>query len=675
MPTPVGVFAFINSGIRMENRTARRQHRAQPRQGPESTRKHFHFVFLISLAGILFSSTASRAQISPGALSKAHTSLSGPAQCGQCHGIGIGTAKLKCLDCHTDIRERIAQGRGMHAQWVVKNSTGKACISCHSEHNGVDFDLIHWEPSLKDFDHSKTGYALEGGHARLECKQCHTTDHIPTAERLSIVVKDLNRTFLGLSRDCLTCHVDEHRGQLSKDCLTCHTFTDWKTAPKFNHAKAKYPLTGAHERVACQKCHIQVAGPKPYEKYVGIPFSACVSCHTDPHKGAFPNTCQTCHNTASWKQVRMEGNFDHSKTKFPLLGKHEAVGCEKCHVRGDFKAPVAFAKCADCHAPDPHRGQFSKRAAGGECAECHNVNGWKPSLFTVAMHADTKYPLAGKHSSVACEKCHISKGADTVYKISQTNCAACHTDVHKGQFAGPPHKNRCEDCHTVQTFHSVRFTPAAHDKTRFPLTGAHPAVPCVECHKPDLTVFPAGPVKYRFEDRTCTGCHTDPHKGQFAERMARRRANGSPFGCEACHNLSNWKEMVGFDHSTTSFPLVGAHRAVHCSGCHLPANLRTTLRDVDFKAAPKQCNGCHEDAHGRQFSKGAQSPDCATCHNNLKWRPSLFDHEKRSTFSLKGAHQQVPCEQCHKLFRDVEGKQVLFYKPTPRECKACHDSL
>jgi hypothetical protein len=596
-------------------------------------------------------------------------------QCAECHGIAVGAAKLKCLECHTDIRERIAANRGLHAQVVVKNPTGKACVPCHSEHNGQDFNLIHWEPSLKDFDHTKTGYVLEGGHARVDCKQCHTAEHIPAADHRNIVVKDLNRTFLGLSRECLSCHLDEHHGQLSKDCLACHNVSDWKSVPKFNHAKTKYPLTGAHERLACQKCHTQVAGPKPYVKYAGIAFSTCHACHTDPHKGAFPNTCQSCHNTSTWKQVRMEGKFDHAKTNFPLLGKHEALVCEKCHLQGDFKAPVKHAKCADCHSPDPHKGQFIKRPKGGECEECHDVNGWKPSLFTVAMHTATKYPLEGKHAPVPCAKCHLPKGVDTLFKITETSCASCHADVHKGQFAGPPHRNRCEDCHRVQTFHSVRFTPANHDKTRFPLLGAHAAVPCVECHKPDATTFPPGPVKYRFEDRTCAGCHQDPHKGQFAERMAKRRANGGPLGCEACHTLNTWKEITGFDHSTTSFLLVGAHRGVACSGCHLPANLRTTLRDVDFKAAPHQCSGCHEDAHGGQFARGKEPPGCETCHNNFKWRPSLFDHEKGSTFSLRGAHQEVPCDQCHELIREVEGKRVLFYKPTPRECAACHGTL
>jgi hypothetical protein len=621
---------------------------------------------------LLCCAATGRAQISPGALSRAHSSISGATQCAQCHGVGVGAAKLKCLDCHTEIRERIAAGRGYHARILPKEATGKDCVPCHSEHNGAEFQLMRWDPSLQQFDHSKTGYPLEGKHAGLDCKKCHTAERISAAERRALANKDLNRTYLGLSRDCVSCHTDEHHGQLSKDCQKCHTVSGWKPASKFNHGTAKYALTGAHERVACQKCHTSVAAEKPYVKYTGIAFQNCMPCHADPHKGAFQNTCQTCHTTATWKQVRAQGNFDHSKTRYPLLGRHLTVACEKCHRGADFQKTLPFANCADCHAPDPHRGQFQGRKLGGECGECHDVNGYKPSLFTVAMHAATNYPLEGQHEKVACGKCHLPKAAETLFKITATQCAACHADVHKGQFAGPPHNNRCEGCHTVQTFHSVKFTLAQHNETRFPLTGAHAAVPCNDCHKTETSSGGVRLIKYRFEDRTCTACHQDPHQGQFAERMAKKRADGSGAGCEACHNLANWHEISGFDHSTTAFPLLGAHRAASCSACHHPPNLQTSMRNVQFKGAPTKCEDCHEDPHAGQFEKGKMVTSCGTCHNEARWRPSVFDHERQTTFSLAGAHQDVPCADCHKGARQVNGRRVVFYKPTPKECNACH---
>ena len=94
--------------------------------------------------------------------------------------------------------------------------------------------------------------------------------------------------------------------------------------------------------------------------------------------------------------------------------------------------------------------------------------------------------------------------------------------------------------------------------------------------------------------------------------------------------------------------------------------------NVDFHAAPKQCEECHADIHGAQFARAGSVTGCADCHNSARWKPSLFDHEKRTTFPLQGAHRNVGCAECHKLTHVINGKAVLFYKPTPKECVACH---
>ncbi len=614
-----------------------------------------------------------RAQISPGPLAKAHQSLSGSTNCTKCHDLGRhGAEQLKCLECHTEIRDRIAQRRGMHAIWVGAGGTSKECARCHSDHNGADFPLIHWEPSREALDHTKTGFALTGKHAGLKCEQCHNPQNISEAARNGIQVKDLKRTYLGLSSACASCHVDEHRGQVGKDCARCHTVEAWKPASLFSHANAKYKLTGAHEKTACAKCHTTVTDAKPYVKYTGIPFSKCTACHTDPHKGSFAGTCESCHNTTKWLQIAQLQNFDHSKTKYPLLGKHQTVECSGCHTHGDFKTPVPFAQCMDCHK-EAHKGQFRERN-GGECAACHTVNGFKPSTFTVKDHTATKYPLEGKHAAVVCDKCHLPKGPkgeDTIFKITQTQCKDCHEDVHKGQFANAPWLNRCESCHDVQGFPAAHFALTRHKETRFPLTGAHSAVLCADCHKP-MVAGTQQPLKYHFEDVSCTACHIDPHKGEFQERMRAKGKDGAVVGCTACHTTARWKELNQFDHSKTAFPLQGAHRSVGCADCHIPAAMETSMKNVDFRAASKQCSGCHADVHGGQFATRKDATDCSSCHNLMKWKPAEFDHDKRTPFSLEGAHRNVPCDGCHKLIREVNGKAIVIYKPTPRECKACH---
>ena len=621
-----------------------------------------------ALAVLLLAACAG-AQISPGPLSRAHASLNGPSNCTRCHKLGGGEATFRCLDCHGEIASRLAARKGLHATYNLKPGSSQECARCHSDHNGEDFPLIKWNP--KAFDHKQTGYALEGKHAAVECSRCHTATHIDAQEKLTIKTSNLNRSFLGLSQTCASCHEDKHKGRLGTDCLQCHNFNDWKTVDvkKFDHSKTRYPLTGLHSDVSCQKCH--TPGPDNQPRYTGIPFGKCSDCHTDPHHGSFMQGCQTCHNTSGWKRVyaaAVSQNFDHSRTKYPLQGKHTNVECAQCHAGGDFKKPLAFAKCMDCHK-DAHMGQFAKRADGGECASCHSVEGFKPATFGLKEHAATAYPLQAKHAEVKCEQCHIPKGRETLFKISFQRCTDCHSDKHDAQFAAAPYFNGCEKCHTLEGYRPSTFTLARHKESQFPLTGGHLATPCGDCHKQSAELKPVPTAVYRWTNLSCTSCHEDPHQGQFRERMlkvANRRS-----GCEACHSTNSWRELAGFDHSQTDFPLLGAHKATACIDCHKPPNLETRLLHVNFKSAPNKCEDCHEDPHGKQFAK-AGITTCIDCHNSAKWKPALFDHDKLTRFPLQGVHRNVRCEACHKEVRMVDTKNILFYKPTPTECAACH---
>jgi hypothetical protein len=610
------------------------------------------------------------AQISPGPLARAHHDLEGPQNCIKCHEVNTRSRSFRCTECHTEIAAELQQHRGLHASFPMGGAPGAACAKCHSDHNGVDFQLSHWSPTPGGFDHSKTGYVLDGKHAGVGCRSCHNAQHITAAERALLKNKDLNRTWMGLSTQCTTCHEDKHQGRLGQNCLQCHSTSAWTGAKisehGFDHSKTRFPLTGMHLSTPCEKCH--TAGADGLPRYTGLKFMWCGDCHADPHKGEFKHDCVDCHSTSTWKKSTFTSTFDHSKTAFPLLGKHAQVSCEACHKTADFKAPVPHAACADCHTPSPHGDQFAKRADGGRCESCHTVNGWSPTTFTVADHAKTGFPLVAPHANVTCAGCHTPAGAATRYKISFARCVDCHKDEHHGQFAADPWRNRCEQCHTGNTFKTSNYTIAKHQKTAFPLTGGHEAVPCNECHKP---MGSDSFASYHFTKLSCTTCHEDIHHGQFASRMSGRDASGHVQGCEACHSTKEWSELARFNHNDTKFPLVGSHRAVACIDCHRPPQMERRMIHVNFSAAPLECNQCHEDPHGGQF--GARNKDCASCHNSNKWKPSLFDHEK-TAFSLKGAHENVACSACHTLKKPVNGVQVLLYKPTPSACSDCHGS-
>ena len=549
----------------------------------------------------------------------------------------------------------------------MQNPNGKDCVRCHLEHNGEDFHLLHWEPSEKSFDHRQTGYALEGKHTALACEKCHTPSHMALADRELIKKKDLGKSYFGLSPACQTCHNDPHKGQLGNECSKCHTVESWKAAKEFDHAKTRYPLTGLHMKVPCEKCH-KPDTPSGPARYRDMKFDTCSACHLDPHRGEFKKACETCHTTSSWKSMLAGFSFDHSKTKYPLVGKHTQVACTACHVNGDFKREIAFAQCKDCHKPDPHKGQFDARAKEGECSECHTLEGWKASLFGVKEHDTSAYPLRGKHATVECSKCHIPAGRDTIYKVQFGACTDCHKDAHDNQFAAAPYNNKCELCHTVVDFPRVTFTIAKHRNTRFALAGAHVAVPCSDCHKVGGGGRTDKILPFKFEDRTCTACHQDPHKGEFAERMARKRANGAPFGCEACHTVKSWADINGFDHSKTKFALLGAHRTVACSECHKA----TSAYASRFKGTPQQCEACHNDAHDQQFVAKDGETHCSECHNAQRWVPSTFDHDTRTHLPLTGGHAHVACNKCHLQTKVVDGKTMVVYKNTPQKCADCH---
>lgn len=623
---------------------------------------------------ILWTLIPAAAQMSPGPLSRAHQSINGLTDCTTCHELSTGQPTFKCLDCHTEIAWRIKARRGLHAAYNIKVGSSLECVTCHSDHNGEDFTLTKWD--LKTFNHAQTGWRLEGKHTGQSCNQCHTPERVSKSERADIKVKDLTRTFLGVSPSCITCHQDQHNGQLGPNCLQCHNSSDWKTinVGKFDHSLTRYPLTGSHAEVACQQCH--TPGPDKQPRYTGIAFGNCTDCHSDPHRGGFSQTCQACHSTAGWNKISAPGlnrTFDHSKTKFPLLGRHAEVECVQCHAKGDFKKALPFQKCSDCHWPDPHQGQFAQRPGGSECSSCHSVDGFRPSKFGLKEHEATAYPLQGKHATLRCPQCHLPKGKDAIYKIKFQHCTDCHDDKHAGQFTAAPHFNRCENCHTLQRFLPSTFSLLRHNATPFGLTGGHVAVPCGDCHQQSKNFKPKPTEVYHWKTLACTSCHADPHQGRFQKLMQQAGLNGKPLECEACHSAASWSELSRFDHSKTGFPLSGAHQTTRCIGCHKSPNSTAALINANFKTAPTKCEACHADIHGTQFAKAGVT-SCALCHDSTRWKPSLFDHDKETAFALQGAHRDVRCEACHKLIQPVNGKAVLFYRPTPKDCSACHGS-
>ncbi|MCB2204041.1 cytochrome c3 family protein [bacterium] len=521
---------------------------------------------------------------SPGKLSNAHSKLEGVNNCAKCHNFGEKSFRENCLDCHKEIAVRVREKRGYHFY-----TRKLECSKCHKEHHGRKFELVRWNP--EKFDHRQTGFLLEGKHDGLDCRKCHRPENIHAKDIRSKGKSIMRSTYLGLSTDCANCHEDEHRGQL-KNCESCHSQKDWKDV-SFSHARARFALEGRHSSVACGKCHPEKDdgksrnGDTKYLQFRGIAFGNCTACHEDHHKGAYGKDCTQCHSPAGWKQLRIaEGSFDHSKTDFPLEGRHAAVQCMQCHTGGDF-------------------GKFA--------------------------------------------------GADL------SHCNVCHEDYHLGQFAGREDARDCSGCHTVAGFSPALFPAEKHAKTRFPLRGAHEAIPCIRCHV-ETTIDGKATLRFHWEALRCQDCHKDPHDGQFAQRV-------SSEGCESCHDTESWFVME-FDHSSTKFPLRGKHRDLLCEKCH--------VRESDggsaarrFRFTDMSCAACHEDRHAGQFADEQGKVDCSRCHQEYGWSKLLFDHATMSRFPLTGRHQSLQCDRCHKT-ETTGGVAMIRYRPMEHSCSSCH---
>jgi len=605
---------------------------------------------------VLAASVGARAQVSPGPLSRAHQQLEGVTRCAGCHDFGAGSRRFKCLECHTEIQGRVQAHTGFHGR-AYKSSSGQTdCARCHMEHNGATFALVRVD--RPGFDHlAQTGFPLEGKHRELACQSCHNGKRLPPAARAEIKLKDADKSFLGLQRECAFCHQDQHRGQLGQQCADCHTKEAWKPAQGFNHERTHFPLTGQHQSVACQKCHAGRSG-EPAMQFTGLVTNGCRSCHTDPHRGAFreaglTESCDRCHNTSGWKNSRPALRFDHSVTKFPLTGKHAERACADCHKGSDFHRPIAHDQCQDCHT-SPHGSQFTARAAGSDCESCHSVAGFKPARFDRDAHRQSAFPLEGKHAAVECAKCHVPAGRDTVYRTGKLVCSACHEDRHAGQFEAR-YGNQCQFCHTVDGFQPSTFTLERHAKTGFPLTGHHASTACADCHK--LIAQDAPARQYQFASETCNACHVDPHRTKLA--------------CETCHGTSRWKDVRPFDHVSTGFRLIGEHEKAKCIDCHAEPGA-ASAKPV-FSRTANQCFACHakNDPHGGQFVQPDRVEDCSSCHTPQHWSPDRFAHD-RTRFPLDVAHRNVTCAKCHKAAKQVDGKAISAYRGTSMECVRCH---
>ena len=392
------------------------------------------------------------------ALTGAHTT----ADCSACHVpehrvngvLDFAAAEPDCASCHTD-----AHGGSLV---TADGLRGQNCAACHGTESFTS-------DARTRFDHSCTGFAIDGAHTSVACESCHVNTGVGVdAERvLGRIPAPAVGSPDGGHAGCAGCHTDVHFGsfdapraetaalqRLTGDraaCARCHTTADFAAVrfEVFDHGLwTGFALDGAHDAITCAACHgagdATRALGRVHEHFKGS-FDSCATCHADPHGGRFERagapaaidgrtSCARCHTSSSFR-LDAAAPFEHALwTGFALEGAHAAAACTACHVvpRPDASPSalglVRGAKCADCHA-DPHVGQFAS-AGRTDCARCHT----NQSAFDVPHfdHSkDTRFALDAQHAQLDCNACHrpveLPGGLSTVrYKPLGTACIDCH---------------------------------------------------------------------------------------------------------------------------------------------------------------------------------------------------------------------------------------------------------
>jgi hypothetical protein len=271
------------------------------------------------------------------------------------------------------------------------------------------------------------------------------------------------------------------------------------------------------------------------------------------------------------------------------------------------------------------------------CKNCHSSKSWQFDKEIYSFdHNSTKLPLVGQHKVVSCRQCHVS----LKFSEAKTSCNECHKDVHQ-ETAGLD----CSKCHTPASW-LVNNITEIHQRSRFPLLGAHRTADCFQCHKSESL------ARFDVPGVNCIDCHrsnftatTNPNhiQAEFSE------------DCTICHHLNAFQwDGAGFNHSI--FPLVQAHSNVKCADCHLTAK---------YTDAKPDCYSCHQQNYNSTTNPNHAAvgfpQTCASCHSLAPgWKPAVFNHTK---FALTLGHSTPACSDCH-----IGGN----YTTTPTDCYSCH---
>ena len=275
-----------------------------------------------------------------------------------------------------------------------------------------------------------------------------------------------------------------HGDKLTLECAVCHVTENWTKikTDQFNHKKTNFPLEGQHKSVGCRQCHTNLDFSKAK--------SECAECHKDVHQSTVGRDCARCHNSNSWIVPKI--NTIHKQSGFPLIGRHAAADCFRCHVSASkLRFENLSTDCFFCHKQQYYNTKsspFNHQALGlgTDCASCHNM---ASSTWNATINFHGIFPLRGGHSSVSCEDCHNRTGA--YVERPPVDCKMCHDKLtKKANKSNMGHAQKflsidCASCHTPMSWSKVKYLQ--HNGFEI-YTGEHKGKwnACTDCHNNDV---------------------------------------------------------------------------------------------------------------------------------------------------------------------------------------------
>ncbi len=435
----------------------------------------------------------------------------------------------------------------------------------------------------------------------------------------------------------------------------------------FDHSATAFVLSGKHEDVRCDACHLRGI-------FKGTP-KECAGCHVQNNpRGALAmptlhlqttQACDACHSPAGFANTHFShfsvspGNCASCHDSIRAPGKTAthvptSASCDQCHntqsfsqvlVKPDNHIPYqASAACSDCHrnpnfaVVPPLANIHANAPSGSACADCH---GAAAASFAIPSAGFAVMGKPGNHlpTSAPCEQCHAGPGTG-VGSLPVGNGARFSGGlmVHAGISSG------CATCHQ----------PAGSAASFAGITAIVGMPP----------TSPMGPNAHIPSGTTCESCHLASMPGGAVPASATRSAPGTGFGspaptgaqihsgitsgCSNCHeSQSVWMGMGAYPISPSALTAGALYNGFQtrprsaagtfnvadpahpvsgdCSQCH---GNTTAFSGIDRPAnhipfaATAQCNSCHT---GSDYSvmptvanihanAPSSSTNCGQCH-------------------------------------------------------------